>query len=47
MAEQQPMIFLVSAKDFVGYRNRWQNIEPTALGGVTWNQESLWAEVDE
>jgi peptide/nickel transport system substrate-binding protein len=47
MAEEQPMIFLVSAKDFVGYRNRWQNVEPTALGGVTWNQESLWAEVDE
>jgi len=47
MAEEQPMIFLVSAKDFVGYRNRWQNIEPTALGGLTWNLESLWAEVDE
>jgi peptide/nickel transport system substrate-binding protein len=47
MAEEQPMIFLVSAKDFVGYRNRWQNIDPTALGGVTWNLESLWAEVDE
>lgn len=47
MAEEQPMIFLVSAKDFVGYRNRWQNIEPTSLGGLTWNMESLWAEVDE
>ena len=47
MAEEQPMIFLVSAKDFVGYRNRWENIQPTALGGVTWNLESLWAEVDE
>lgn len=47
MAEQQPMIFLVSPKDYVGYRNRWQNIEPTALGGVTWNLESLWAEADE
>ena len=47
MAEEQPMIFLVSAKDYVGYRNRWENIQPTALGGVTWNLESLWAEVDE
>jgi peptide/nickel transport system substrate-binding protein len=47
MAEQQSMIFLVSAKDYLGYRNRWQNIVPTALGGVTWNLESLWAEVDE
>jgi peptide/nickel transport system substrate-binding protein len=47
MAEQQPLIFLVSPKDFVGYKNRWQNLDPTPLGGVTWNQESLWAEVDE
>ena len=43
LAEQQPMIFLVSAKDYVGYRNRWQNITPTPLGGITWNLESLWA----
>lgn len=47
LAEQQPMLFLVSPTDYVGYRNRWQNIEPTPLGGVTWNMESLWAEVDE
>ena len=47
LAEQQPLIFLVSPKDFVGYRNRWQNIAPTALGGVTWNMESLWAQLDE
>ena len=44
LAEQQPMIFLVSAKDYIGYRNRWQNVTPTPLGGVTWNLESLWAE---
>jgi peptide/nickel transport system substrate-binding protein len=44
LAEQQPLIFLVSPKDFVGYRNRWQNVDPTPLGGVTWNEESLWAE---
>ncbi|MFT5350623.1 MAG: peptide/nickel transport system substrate-binding protein [Lentimonas sp.] len=44
LAEQQPMIFLVSAKEFIGYQNRWQNITPTPLGGVTWNLESLWAE---
>ncbi|MGJ8654341.1 MAG: ABC transporter substrate-binding protein [Opitutaceae bacterium] len=47
MAEQQPLIFLVSPKDYTGYRNRWQNIQPTALGGVTWNIESLWAELQE
>lgn len=47
LAEEQPLIFLVSAKDYVGYRNRWQNIQPTALGGVTWNMESLWAEPKE
>ena len=44
LAEQQPMIFLVSAKDYIGYRKRWQNITPAPLGGVTWNLESLWAE---
>ena len=43
LAEQQPFIFLVSPKDYAGYRNRWQNIKPTLLGGVTWNTESLWA----
>lgn len=42
LAEQQPMIFLVSAKDYVGHRNRWQNLQPTLLGGLTWNMESLW-----
>ncbi|MEO0509446.1 MAG: ABC transporter substrate-binding protein [Verrucomicrobiota bacterium] len=44
MAEQQPLIFLVSPKDYVGHKNRWQNLQPTLLGGVTWNEESLWAE---
>lgn len=44
LAEEQPLIFLVSPKDFIGYSNRWRNIEPTPLGGVTWNLESLWAE---
>ena len=44
LAEQQPMIFLVSAKDYVGHRNRWENLKPTSLGGLTWNMESLWAE---
>lgn len=47
LAEEQPFIFLVSPKDYVGYRNRWQNIDPTPLGGVTWNMESLWAEPNE
>lgn len=47
LAEEQPMLFLVTPTDYVGYRNRWQNIEPTPLGGVTWNLESLWTEVVE
>lgn len=47
LAEEQPLIFLVSPKDFVGYRNRWYNIDPTPLGGVTWNMESLWAEPEQ
>lgn len=47
LAEQQPLIFLVSPKDYVGHRNRWRNLQPTPLGGVTWNMESLWAEPNE
>lgn len=47
LAEEQPMLFLVTPTDYVGYRNRWQNIQPTPLGGVTWNMESLWSEVAE
>ena len=47
LAEEVPFIFLVCAKDYVGHKNRWQNIQPTTLGGVVWNMESLWAEVDE
>ncbi len=43
LAEEQPLIFLVSSKDYGGYQNRWQNIQPAALGGITWNEESLWA----
>jgi len=44
LAEEQPLIFLVSPKDYMGYRNRWRNIDPAPLGGVTWNMEALWAE---
>lgn len=44
LAEQQPLIMLVTANDYVGVRNRWQNIKVAPLGGVTWNMESLWAE---
>lgn len=44
MAEQQPIIFLVTSNEYVGLRNRWQNVQPTPLGGVLWNLEALWAE---
>lgn len=47
LAEQQPFIFLVSPKDYFGYQNRWNNIQPTSLGGVMWNLESLWAQLNE
>lgn len=43
ISEQQPLIFLVTSKEYVGVRNRWKNIEPTPLGGLFWNPESLWA----
>lgn len=44
LAEEQPMLFLVTANDYVGIKNRWHNVTPTPLGGVGWNLESLWAE---
>ncbi len=44
MAEQQPLIFLVTSNEYVGLRNRWQNVQPTPLGGVLWNLDALWAE---
>lgn len=44
LAEEQPMLFLVTANDYVGIKNRWHNVRPTPLGGITWNLDSLWAE---
>lgn len=43
MAEQQPLVFLVTANSYVGLKNRWQNVKPTPLGGVLWNLDALWA----
>lgn len=44
MAEQQPLIFLVTPNQYVGLKNRWQNVKLTPLGGVLWNLDALWAE---
>ncbi len=44
MAEQQPLIFLVTSNQYVGLKNRWKNVQPTPLGGVLWNLDALWAE---
>lgn len=44
LADQQPLIMLVTPNEYVGVRDRWQNVKPTPLGGVTWNIESLWAD---
>lgn len=44
LAEQQPLVFLVTSNQYVGLKNRWQNVKPTPLGGVLWNLEALWAE---
>ncbi len=46
MAEQQPLIFLVTGNEYVGIRNRWQTVVPTPLGGITWNLDALWAELN-
>jgi peptide/nickel transport system substrate-binding protein len=43
LAEEQPMVFLVTANEYVGVRRRWQNVQPKPLGGVFWNFESFWA----
>lgn len=44
LAEQQPMVMLVTPNEYTGIRNRWQNVQVTPLGGIGWNLESLWAE---
>ncbi|EIP99381.1 ABC-type dipeptide transport system, periplasmic component [Opitutaceae bacterium TAV1] len=45
LAEQQPLIFLVTSNEYTGIRNRWRNVTPTPLGGILWNLDSLWAEL--
>lgn len=46
MAEQQPLIYLVTGNQYVGIRNRWQNVRPTNLGGISWNLDALWVELN-
>lgn len=43
ISEEQPMLFLVTANDYTGMRNKWQNVAPQPLGGLLWNIESLWS----
>lgn len=44
LAEEQPMLFLVTANDYSGVKNRWHNIAPAPIGGIFWNVESLWTQ---
>jgi len=40
--DQQPFIYLVSPLQLMAVRDRLQNINPTPLGGITHNLESIW-----
>ena len=41
VGEQQPYIYTVVPDAIVALRNKFGNIKPCPLGGVTWNQEEL------
>jgi peptide/nickel transport system substrate-binding protein len=41
VAEQQPVVFLVTPDALYAVRNRIVNAKPTALGGVRWNMDEL------
>jgi peptide/nickel transport system substrate-binding protein len=41
VAEQQPLIFLVTPESLIAIRNKLLNTRPTALGGALWNREEI------
>ena len=43
VGEQQPMVYSVVPDAIVGLRTKYGNIKPTAIGGVTWNIEEIYA----
>lgn len=46
LAEQLPMIYLVTPNAFVGIQNRWNNLRIPPLGSVIWNIDEIWTEVE-
>ncbi len=43
MSEQVPFIYLVTPTNYVGLKNRWQNLKIPAMGPVIWNLDEIWA----
>ncbi len=41
VGEQQPYIYTVVPDAIVALRNKYGNVKPCSLGGVTWNQEEM------
>jgi peptide/nickel transport system substrate-binding protein len=44
VAEQQPVVFLVTPDALYAVRNRLTNTIPTSLGGVRWNLDEISAQ---
>lgn len=44
VAEQQPVVFLVTSDALLAIRNRFKNTKPTSLGGANWNIEQMYVE---
>lgn len=42
VGEEQPMVYTVVPDALVALRNKYGNIKPSALGGVTWNIEEIY-----
>jgi len=42
MAEEVPYIYLITPKAYVGYKNRWLNVEIPPHGDPFWNCQAIW-----
>lgn len=42
VGEQQPLVYTVVPDSIVALRNKYGNIKPNAVGGVTWNIEEIY-----
>lgn len=44
LAEQLPIIYLITPNTYVGIQNRWRNLRIPPLGSVVWNIDEIWTE---